>query len=402
MQSWPFTWLKDYWAPPRVRAFLDAVPDDRMLILDLWAEHESSLSQLQQARRKPWLWCMLHNFGGRPGMHGKLSRVAGCAETASKDGGAVGIGATMESILLDPVVYELLSDVVWEHAVDDLGPWVDSWAATRCPGADAATVIAAQGAWRLLVAAEYNDAEHPAAPVSAVICRPRVADDLSVISHGQRPPSSDIPGALLGSWRAFYSAMPDVPDGAPLERDFVDVSAEILSRRFHQLQCSASAAFVARDISGFHESSSSMLTLLDGFDQLLELRSEYRLSSWTGQARSWARSAEEAQLYEYNARRLLTLWGDRRSQLHDYSGRHWAGLVASFYLPRWERWVDYLNKCLLTNEDPDDESFSAELIEWEERWCSGHHDGARSSASRGKPAAIASFLMERFIGNAGS
>ena len=402
MQSWPFTWLKEYWTPPRVRAFLDAVPDDRMLILDLWAEHESSLSQLQQARPKPWLWCMLHNFGGRPGMYGKLSRIARAPETASKYGGGVGVGATMESILLDPVVYELLSDVVWENPADDIDRWIDTWAATRCSGSDPATVTAAQRAWRLVATAVYNDLDSPAAPASIVICRPTVVGDFSVTAPGLRAPASDVPEVLVESWRALHDAVQHVPEGAPLERDFVDVSAEILSRRFHQLQRLASVSFASRDVKAFDNSSASMLELLEGLDQLLGVRCEYVLSSWTGRARSWARSAEEAELYESNARRLVTLWGDGRSRLHDYSGRHWAGLVATFYLPRWQRWVNYLHKCLVTNQHPDDESFSAELIEWEESWCSAEHDGDWSaSGSGGKPAAIASAFVEKFVTRAG-
>jgi alpha-N-acetylglucosaminidase len=135
---------------------------------------------------------------------------------------------------------------------------------------------------------------------------------------------------------------------------------------------------------------------------LLGTRLEYVLSSWTGRARSWARNAEEAELYESNARRLVTLWGDRRSRLHDYSGRHWAGLVATFYLPRWQRWVNYLHKCLVTNQHPDDESFSAELIEWEESWCSARPDGDGSGSGTGeKPAAIGSALVEKFVTNVG-
>jgi alpha-N-acetylglucosaminidase len=191
-----------------------------------------------------------------------------------------------------------------------------------------------------------------------------------------------------------------VAEGAPLERDFVDVSAEILSRRFHQLQRLASGSFAAGDVKGFDDSSSSMLELLKGLDQLLGVRSEYLLSSWTGRARSWARSAEEAEVYESNARRLVTLWGNGHSRLHDYSGRHWAGLVATFYLPRWQRWVDYLHECLVTNRYPDVESFSGALIEWEERWCSAPHDeeGA-ASASAGTAVAIASSLVDTFVAN---
>src|SRR5699024_663502 len=38
-QAWPFYFQGDYWTPERVEAFLTAVPDDRMIVLDLWAEH---------------------------------------------------------------------------------------------------------------------------------------------------------------------------------------------------------------------------------------------------------------------------------------------------------------------------------------------------------------------------
>ena len=102
----------------------------------------------------------------------------------------------MESILLDPVVYELLSDVIWGTPVDDLDRWIDTWAATRCSGSDPATVTAAQRAWRLLAAAVYNDLESPAAPASIVICRPTVAGDFSVTAPGLRAPSSDVPEVL--------------------------------------------------------------------------------------------------------------------------------------------------------------------------------------------------------------
>jgi hypothetical protein len=56
----------------------------------------------------------------------------------------------------------------------------------------------------------------------------------------------------------------------------------------------------------------------------------------------------------------------------------------------------------VTNQHPDDESFSVELIEWEESWCSAEHDGDWSaSGSGGKPAAIATAFVEKFVTRAG-
>ena len=44
---------------------------------------------------------------------------------------------------------------------------------------------------------------------------------------------------------------------------------------------------------------------------------------------------QDAALYEFNARNQLTLWGPD-GQIMDYAGKQWAGLVADYYIPRWQ------------------------------------------------------------------
>ena len=68
-------------------------------------------------------------------------------------------------------------------------------------------------------------------------------------------------------------------------------------------------------------------------------------------ARNCAEDGDEknAELYELNARTLVTLW-DKTSHLHEYSYRLWGGLVSSFYYPRWKNGLMKLVKQLIRNK----------------------------------------------------
>ena len=52
-------------------------------------------------------------------------------------------------------------------------------------------------------------------------------------------------------------------------------------------------------------------------------------------------NATEADLYEYNARNQITLWGSR-GQIIDYANKQWSGLITDYYLPRWNLFFQHL------------------------------------------------------------
>ena len=87
------------------------------------------------------------------------------------------------------------------------------------------------------------------------------------------------------------------------------------------------------------------LALILDQDRMLATRSEFRLGRWTEMARALGTTAEEKELYEKNARMLLTTWGDyaqcERGGLHDYSNREWQGLLSSYYYPRWKSFFEH-------------------------------------------------------------
>lgn len=66
------------------------------------------------------------------------------------------------------------------------------------------------------------------------------------------------------------------------------------------------------------------------------------LGHWLEAAKLRATNDAERELFEYNARVQITTWSFQDSDLHDYAHREWGGLLADFYLPRWEMFISKL------------------------------------------------------------
>ena len=93
------------------------------------------------------------------------------------------------------------------------------------------------------------------------------------------------------------------------------------------------------------------------------------MKRWIEQARNWGDTPEEKDYYERNARRIVTLWNNNLSDLNDYAGRPWDGLLLSFYLPRWSRFIDRVIYCRENNIEYNEDSFIKECYAFEEKFC---------------------------------
>ena len=117
MQGWLFYSAKDFWTNDRIKAYLSGVPNDKMIILDLFTDRAPVWNRTSSYFGKPWIWCMLHNFGGRRGLYGNLDYVGSQPVVDLKTSGStmVGVGLTMEAIDQNPVMYELMSEMTWHN-----------------------------------------------------------------------------------------------------------------------------------------------------------------------------------------------------------------------------------------------------------------------------------------------
>ena len=56
-------------------SFFKGVPKGQMIVLDLYAEVDPVWQRTESFYGQPFIWCMLHNFGGNIGFYGNVMSV---------------------------------------------------------------------------------------------------------------------------------------------------------------------------------------------------------------------------------------------------------------------------------------------------------------------------------------
>ena len=90
-------------------------------------------------------------------------------------------------------------------------------------------------------------------------------------------------------------------------------------------------------------------------DNLLATNQYFLLGRWLANVPPWASSPAELKLLNYDARSILTTWGDRTASeagLHEYANRDYAGLTSAYYAPRWQLYFHSLQLSLDTHTPP--------------------------------------------------
>jgi alpha-N-acetylglucosaminidase len=89
-------------------------------------------------------------------------------------------------------------------------------------------------------------------------------------------------------------------------------------------------------------------------DTLLGTNEFFLLGRWLSYLPAWSTNAEDRKNIAYDAHSILTTWGDRTAStdLHEYGNKDWAGLVSTYYAPRWKLYFDSLDKALADGTQP--------------------------------------------------
>jgi alpha-N-acetylglucosaminidase len=369
MQGWLFYHDRKFWNAPQVQALLNAVPDGRMILLDLAAEIEPVWKRTNAFYGKPWIWNMLNNFGGNVNLFGRMEGVAEGPALALNDknsGRMEGIGLTMEAIEQNPVMYELTMQHCWQTEPVNLDEWLKKYAWDRY-GVDNNDLV---NAWQILRRTAYNGREIRDGAESIITGRPTFdSSAVWTMTHLNYPA-----GDLLPAWDLFEKASASGITTEGFQFDLVDITRQVLANYATPLQKKWIAAFRAGDSKAFSDFSNQFLELIRDLDGLLGTRRDFLLGPWIAAARSNGNNAFEKDLYEKNARDLITLWGDKNSPLHEYANRQWSGLLTDFYMTRWQQFFEMCQRSLSSHTDPDLKTFNRQMADWEWNWVNGHKD----------------------------
>lgn len=374
MQAWLFYHQADFWGDRQIKALLDPVPDDRMLLLDLFADMKPVWKKARSFYGKPWIWCMLQNFGQRQCLCGTSDIVA--SEPSSllhraDAGNMSGIGLTMEGINQNPFIFALMLENVWQDTPVDVDAFLGDYLSCRYGLKDAAPDVKSgiTRSWKTLVNSVYsNHTDADGGRQSVMTKRPVFASGPDSL---QKPGNFFPLDSLVTAWDGMMNCAGALSGSDGFRYDLVDVTRQVLVELLDRLHYESQEAFYSSDSRMFIQRSSEVLSLMHEIDDLLATRKEFLLGPWVEAAKALGTTPEEKSLYEWNAKTQITLWGKPGSPLNDYACKNWSGLVDDFYCRRYEMFYSQQQASLAEGRPFDYRRFMNECLAFEERWAAG-------------------------------
>lgn len=398
MQGWLFVNDPGFWSQQAIRAYLSGAPDNNTLILDLWSEAVPVWSKTQSYYGKPFIWCMLHNFGGNRDLYGDLPVLANGPVLARAAAGStmVGTGLTPEAIEQNPVVYELMTDMGWEAAAPNVSQWLGKYATQRYSAAFATPGL--QQVWQLLLAGAYQS---PYMTDSAITHVP----DLSMPTHSQSLQNFTL---MAQAWRLMAIELSGLtaPPG-PLLYDALDVLRQVLTNLFEDARHMHAAAYKEYTAAGNQRSSQAVLhslrglgalisSLITDLDALLATNPNFLLGTWTTAARAWAANSAEASQLQFNALNQITLWGDS-GEINDYAAKQWSPLVADYYYERWVMFLAAIEYAVAAGTPFDATAFDNTILTRDLAWNYANNDTVYATSTTGDQLQLSALLTARYV-----
>ncbi|XP_063404443.1 alpha-N-acetylglucosaminidase-like isoform X1 [Mytilus trossulus] len=334
MQGWLFQ-DKQFWQQAQIKAMLTSVPEGKMIVLDLFSEVSPIYTYTESYYGQPYIWCMLHDFGGTMELYGALDSInTGPFEGRNMTNSTmVGLGLTPEGIYQNEVIYEFFMENVWRKQPRDITKWISDFTRKRYGKYNKFVDLA----WQYLKKSVYNntdglkDHDKNSIPTS----RPRYR-------HGLHPHVWFDPEDLYAAWDLLILSADQYKNNSLYQYDLVDVtrnSLQIISIEYYNKMI---ASVMINKTEDFLINSRLLLELLNDMETLLASDSHFLLGKWIAAAKSWATDISESFNLEFNARNQVTLWGPR-GEILDYACKQWSGLLKGYYIPRWELFVEMLH-----------------------------------------------------------
>jgi alpha-N-acetylglucosaminidase len=140
--------------------------------------------------------------------------------------------------------------------------------------------------------------------------------------------------------------------------DVVNLTRQFISPLAYYWILDLENAYKKKDVNEFRKLKSMYINLIKDFDVLLSTKKEYLLGGWVESAKKWGDNKQEKNLYEWNARNLITLWGEKCTEgqfddLNTYAYKQWAGMFTDYHLVRWSKFFDQVETAMQKNENWD-------------------------------------------------
>ena len=349
------SWMMLAWQGNPRQDLLGGVDRRRLLIVDIDHDRVPRDDRNGDFRGAPFLFGGIWEFGGRTTLGANVGNITERLQRlGSSNGNMVGTAVFTEGMDTNPFAFDLFTEMAWRREPVDAAQWTADYVRRRYGAADSHALAA----WKILLDTAYGiridavkfNSERDAAQESLFDAQPSLTVNRA---------SNWSPEAMRYDAERFRRALPLMLRVAPTLRssetyryDLVDIARQTLANESRVLLPQIKSAYDAKDPPRFETLTQRWLHLMDMQDELL---ASSRFFSWVrglASVRPWASTHEEAARLDYDARSILTTWGDRKASegadLHDYGNKDWAGLTRDYYRVRWQSYFDSLDAELRT------------------------------------------------------
>lgn len=342
LQGWMFI-DNLIWSDELIRTFLTSVPLGKLLVLDLQSEQRPQYIRTKSYYGQPFIWCMLHNFGGTLGMHGSVKSVNEGISQALRmpNSSMIGVGITPEGINQNYVIYLLALDRAWSNSDLNLTEWFANYATVRY-GVENQNL---QNAWHLLRDSVYSYTGNRTIHGKYIIVKRPSFYLQSWVWYN----SLDV----YNAWGKLLLAKPFVPltHYDNYEYDLVDITRQYLQINAEYLYTNILKAYRQKRIYLYDILANRLMELFIDLEKILSTHVDFLLGVWLNAAQNFLpniTNETERRLYDFNARNQITIWGPN-GEIIDYATKQWSGLIKDYHAPRWKLFLDELRFCLLSN-----------------------------------------------------
>lgn len=346
-------WMMLAWQGNPRQDLLSGVDRKHLFIVDIDHDRLPRDDRMKDFQGAPFLFGGIWEFGGRTTLG---TNIRNYTERLPRMGRAnanmIGTAVFPEGMDNNPYAFDLFTEMAWRNEPVDARRWTADYVRRRYGAAD----THALAAWDILLDTAYGiridpvefHSERDAGQESLFNAQPSLT--VNRASNWSPEAMRYKPDVFRKALTELLQVAPALRDSETYRYDLVDVARQTLANESRLLLPRIKLAYDNKDRAQFAVLAARWLHLIELQDRLLATNKSFLVGTWLAHVPAWASNPGERAHLEYDARSLLTTWGDRKASegadLHDYGNKDWAGLTRDYYYQRWKLYFAALDASL--------------------------------------------------------